>query len=203
MWHGSRTSHREHPYFAAITFATARGNWEPLCGGVFVTPQMVLTAAHCIKEISQMRVRYGIDESRVTRGNNHAFGPGFDYRVTGVYKHPDYVDRKGPLTKAQSADIALVRLDAPIKHTQFIVKLPEPSEDARYIDTYETVTLVSMGSSFGRDKGYLLKDTRVRLFRKNCADPVTDIRYKLCAIGDDGDWRVCPGIMCHFFHTGM
>lgn len=194
MWHGSRVSYKEYPFFAAITFRTARGNYEPLCGGVFVTPQMVLTAAHCIKDMSQMRVRYGVDESKVTRGNNHQFGIGFDYLVTGVYKHPAYVDRKGLLTKAQSADMALVRLDVPIEQTGFTVHLPEPDEEKKCVDTLETVTLVAMGSSWGRDTGHVLKDTRVRLFRKDCADPYNDIKYRVCAIGEDGGWRVCPGM---------
>ena len=55
-------------------------------------------------------------------GVSQELGRGVDVKATGIYLHPEF-HRKDLV-----ADYALVRLERPIEHTQFLINLPEPKE---------------------------------------------------------------------------
>ena len=112
MWMGNITSYEKHPYFASV--AEKKGlilyNYKALCGGAFITPQMVLTAAHCIhgKEAGDIRIRYGSNEAGTTSGDRNEFGVGIDRKVSGIYTHPFYKEARYNFTEVP--DVGLVRL---------------------------------------------------------------------------------------------
>ena len=186
MWHGSVTSHQRHPYFASIVHRE-----EVICGGAFVTPQIVITAAHCVQRpLDQMLVRFGV--------NSRTAQSGFNYKVTAIFSCPDYVYKEIDPGDEQLPDIALVRLDVPIKQTDFTINLPQLGEDERFFNTRNRSTFVSMGSSFNYDAGGILKEASIRMFSGNACKDARErkrfTRYKVCAFGEDGDFRACTGM---------
>ena len=155
MWNASLTSYEEHPYFVVITAGTPDGEFEAMCGGVFVTAQVVLTAAHCVYNPRTYQIRYGTNKAETTSGQRGEFGEGFDYKVTSIYSYPGWSEF------LEFADYSLLRLDVPIKHKHFVINLPEPGEDEEAMKKPFNFTQVSMGSSIGNDTGWLMKEVAV------------------------------------------
>ena len=199
LWGGNITSYKKHPYFAAITRRNEPSStFGPMCSGAFVTPQIVITAAHCVQlPLDRIRVRYGINKVMETSGDRSEFGQGFDHRVARIFIHPQYVYSKDTLGPEQSPDIALLRLEVPIHHTSFVLQMPEPYEDRDFIDTDIRTTLVGIGLSFGRDPSHTLKEASINLYRGgSCLSGKAGVeysRFEVCALGNDGGYRSCHG----------
>ena len=91
---GTNAAENEFPYIAALYYR----RWKkPICGGTLITPEVVITAAHCISSISSVEIgRLGLkDNTGVPRYN---IGRG------RKYVHQDYNRR------TLVNDIALIRL---------------------------------------------------------------------------------------------
>jgi secreted trypsin-like serine protease len=100
----------EYPWFTMLR--TLKGNTDEQfdCGGMLVSPEYVLTAAHCIT--SKMRnkgaVRIGAYDSPYKSGNNGGQDVEF-FKLADVVTHPQY-------NKAtENNDFALLRLDGTAK----------------------------------------------------------------------------------------
>ena len=207
LWNASATSYRKHPYFAAILKRRPNGKkYSPLCGGAFITPQIVITAAHCLEyDHKTLKVRYGtyaLDDSTV--GNSNTFGRGIDHHVAQTFMHPDYRPRKKQtdfMTDDQRADVGLVLLDRSIENTSFVLQSPGPSEDEQFTQNERESILVAIGYSFGDDGSYIMKQARVKLFRDRFCLSGLDKRrpdlseFPVCALGSDYGYRICPGEM--------
>ena len=186
MWRGNVTSYKKHPYFAAVQGRGFLGFKTSNCGGFFVTRYMVITSGHCVHDWSteDIVVKYAI---------NHAdSSSGYEHKVAAKYIHPDYIHH------LQNADIALLRLREPVSSSGLLINLPEPGEDEAYIDTERRSTLVAMGSSFGNDRGNIMKEASIKLFRRApCLESKSSAhlkRFRVCAMGDDGGYQTCPGL---------
>ena len=213
MWRGNRTTYRRHPYFAAITlfhlFYYARA-----CGGAFVTPQAVVTAAHCVDDVSASSIRatYGLNVIVGTWGSSAKWGSGFDHKVASIHMHPDFVlPDKVKVTTDEFADIALLILKEPIQHKSIVVRLPEPEEDKAFVDTERTATFVAAGLSFGGDADLTLKEATIRLYRHVWRRKWVCIRrnesefaqLRMCADADFTGYRSCEGMFLSDKHGSI
>ncbi len=103
---GTLVEENTYPWFTMIGFDFFGSFWRRNCGGALVSPEWVLTAAHCIND--QMRssgaVKIGAFKSPFYEGDNG--GQYMELRnVTLVVDHPQY----NFLTNDN--DLALLRLD--------------------------------------------------------------------------------------------
>jgi secreted trypsin-like serine protease len=102
----------EYPWFAMLR--TVRGNTDDEfgCGGMLVSPEYVLTAAHCInwKMRNKGAVRIGAYNSPYKSGNNGGQDVEF-FKAKNVITHPQYNKQ------TENNDFALMRLDGTAKTT--------------------------------------------------------------------------------------
>ena len=195
MWRGNRTSYKKHPYFIIIMTSHGLGSiglWQLKCGGAFVTPQIVITAAHCLEDhqASELRVRYGSDEIGITTANCHECGKGIDYKVVGTFAYPKYDEFTN-----YRPDIGLLKLDVPIKHTSALLKLPEPGEEKQFVSKPFASTMVAIGSSVQGDPGLVMKEKNIENLTRGCLSDDWP-HYSLCAMSYE--WHSCSGTYIHF-----
>ncbi|XP_026169540.1 vitamin K-dependent protein C [Mastacembelus armatus] len=124
----------ESPWQALLL--NARGRFH--CGGVLIDESWVLTAAHCLDNNLKFSVRLGDYERHRNEGTEVTL------KVLKAFKHPNY-DR---LTVDN--DIALLRLEAPVPLSDYIVPvcLPVREMAERVLHLNGTVTVVT---GWGKD----------------------------------------------------
>ncbi|WP_067823439.1 S1 family peptidase [Nocardia inohanensis] len=120
-------STREVPYMARVLVnesASSGGEkWRHDCGGTFVSPVRVLTAAHCV--IGSAPSESGGSEAlvyppgmfRVAHGSDEMAPSGGEVRaVSDIWFYPGYTRERGSL--GEIPDVAILTLDSPVPEAE-------------------------------------------------------------------------------------
>ncbi|KAJ8675711.1 hypothetical protein QAD02_011497 [Eretmocerus hayati] len=128
-WNDLEASMPAYPFMASIRYAG-----ELICGGSIISPNAILTAAHCMKDKDFLDLLY------VKVGNSDINFRGSWHQVAEIIEHEKYQELNG--VQRMMNDIALLKLKEPIKidnRTTRMIQLLEESDDAR---NYRSGTLI-------------------------------------------------------------
>jgi secreted trypsin-like serine protease len=169
---GRRVGPGERPWQVALAYLDG----EPFCGGTLASPDVVITAAHCTEDLRRddfVVVAGAVDLDR-DRGQERD--------VDAVIPHPRYAND-------ELADIAVVRLDAPVEVDRTV--RPVPLARGRDVARADTGVISGWGARHERDERLItsLRTTWVPLWGdRSCGwDLDLDPRTELCAGGTGPD----------------
>ena len=186
------TSWTDYSFIGQLMLREKKGKeFHFYCTGFMVTRQIMVTSTHCLRDwdggIESLRVRLETDLSKDNKGSQ----AGSNWRVSGVFRHPGFTDRR------ETVDLSLIRTDIPVTldHKLYPIFLPEPGEAGNLIDDdFTRFYTLAMGASFDGDPGYRLKSERVKLWKDRCnlewmiqIDPT----HQLCVLTKT--FRYCVG----------
>lgn len=91
----------------AVVYLDEKGE-EHLCSGALLTPQVVITSAHCLAPVDRMKVYFSLDMR-----NPGSVHPARIRQVIYSEKHKKYDENKAAGVKPNVYDFALLKMDSP------------------------------------------------------------------------------------------
>ncbi|XP_040211893.1 transmembrane protease serine 9-like [Rana temporaria] len=118
---GTSSTNGQWPWQVALIDNELEG--EYLCGGSLISPEWVMTAAHCIHKpirVSNYKVYLGL--YRLDAASSHTVIAD----VRSIIVNSNYIDTTSP------GDIALIQLATPVNYTQYIMPICLPSSTTTF-----------------------------------------------------------------------
>ncbi|XP_073491620.1 serine protease 33-like [Aquarana catesbeiana] len=182
----------EWPWQVALIDKEANG--EYLCGGSLISPEWVMTAAHCIQkpiQVSNYKIYLGMYKLGVISSH------------TVVANVRNIIVNRNFTSDGDPGDIALVQLATPVTYTQYIMPICLPSSTTTFPCGTECWVTGWGTRSYGGDviKNGVLQEVMVPLIDRNTCQvmysngQVTEkIQYdQICAGYMDGGKDSCQG----------
>ena len=147
---GTRVTGRDYYSTVALVVNYGYGGYSSICTGTLITPNYVMTAAHCVSTCEgdesdakayrpYMHIGFGQSESELT----HV------YDIEAFYPHPKFVCNKADI----SNDIAIIKLKKSVPLSVASPTLPLPPQfaiTAKDVDSSEGIQTTTVG--FGKTK---------------------------------------------------
>ncbi|XP_066953771.1 trypsin-1-like isoform X1 [Macrobrachium rosenbergii] len=200
---GNETYKGQFPYQVSFQ-ERLLGVFVHFCGGVIISPNFVVTAAHCV-----LGADYTSPQGlRVVAGEydlNHADGDEQKVHINFIIQHPFFDE----ITLEN--DIALLRLETPLVFNEYVAALELPEQEQDF--TSEMCVVTGWGSTHeGGGVSHIMRYTEIPVISdQHCRDfYILDEIFDsmVCAGYDEGHKGSCKGdsggpLACGSYLTGL
>ncbi len=121
---GNRARRALFTYHVGI-YNSIEGNTHPICGGVVLSENYIITAAHCVDDYSSSSYFVILGDYSITDKNDGQER----FEIAEIKIHPDYDSS----SSTKPNDIALLRLSSSAKFNERIGQICLPSETGNFL----------------------------------------------------------------------
>ncbi|OCQ23260.1 serine protease [Pseudoalteromonas luteoviolacea] len=179
---GVETPAYSRPYQVALLMNGRQG-----CGGTLISPDWVLTAAHCLDSASTASLTVRVGAHSISRGDGQTL------RVSQIINHERW---RGANGIRSGYDIALLKLASPAPTQYTPAKLPTTAIESQYanVGNYVTVSGWGLTSNRGRPSDVLREAELPVISNSSCSSLLNfSIPGSVVCGGGEGGRSACNG----------